>query len=656
MKSLWSDAEAAQYRGPLGPRVYTSRLLGRDKSLVLHGGGNTSVKLREKNLFGEEEEILYVKGSGWDLETIEAAGFTPVMLGYVKRLAALASLSDPQMVNELNTHTLRAGAPSPSVETILHAILPHPYVDHTHADAVLSVSNTPDGERRVREIYGDRVVVIPYIMAGFDLAAYCAREFPRHAGKQTIGMVLLSHGIFSFGKDARESYERMIELVSMAEEYLQRKKAWHPASPAPRTTAVTRDDIAALRRAISDQAGFALVLRVNDSPKFLGFAQRSDVERLSQQGPATPDHVIRTKPFPMLGRDVAGYAKRYRDYYERFASAAKEKKTMLDAAPRMALDPTLGFVAAGRTAKDTAIVEELYDHTMDVILRAEALGGWRALDQRHTFDIEYWDLEQAKLRKAGSPPPFAGEVVLVTGAASGIGKACVESFLKRGAAVVALDRNPAIESLWKRPDVLGVMGDLTDPKAIDAALDAAVKRYGGIDMLVLNAGIFPSSQPIAAIAAESWRSAMTVNVEANLLVMQACHPLLKLAPRGGRVVVVGSKNVPAPGPGAAAYSASKAALNQLARVAALEWAKDGIRINTLHPNQVFDTALWTDEVLASRAKAYNMSVEQYKKNNLLRTEVTSKDVAELAAEMCGPLFAKTTAAQVPVDGGNERVV
>jgi rhamnose utilization protein RhaD (predicted bifunctional aldolase and dehydrogenase)/NAD(P)-dependent dehydrogenase (short-subunit alcohol dehydrogenase family) len=656
MKSLWSDAEAAKYQGPLGLRVYTSRLLGRDKTLVLHGGGNTSVKLREKNLFGEDEDVLYVKGSGWDLETIEAAGFTPVTLGYVRRLAALERLSDPQMVNELNTHMLRAGAPSPSVETILHAILPHTYVDHTHADAVLAVSNAPDGDMRIREIYGDRVVVIPYIMAGFDLAAYCAREFPKQAGKGTLGMVLLSHGIFSFAQDARESYERMIELVSMAEEYLQKKKAWHVALPKVEPVRAKRDEIASLRRAISDQAGFAMILKTNNSEKFLGFARRADVEKLSQQGPATPDHVIRTKPYPMLGRDVAAYARKYREYFEKWAPQAGEKKTMLDAAPRMALDAEIGFVAAGRSARDTAIVEELYDHTIDVILRAEALGGWHALDQRHTFDIEYWDLEQAKLRKAGSAPAFMGEVAVVTGAASGIGKACVDAFLKRGAAVVALDRNPAIGSLWKRPDVLGITVDLTDTKAVDEAFDTAVKQFGGVDMLVLNAGIFPASQPLASIGVDAWKQAMTVNVDAQLQLMQLAHPLLRLAPRGGRIVVIGSRNVPAPGPGAAAYSASKAALNQLARVAALEWAKDGIRINSLHPDAVYDTGLWTADLLNARAKAYNMSVEQYKKRNLLKTEVSSKDVAELAAEMCGPLFAKTTAAQVPVDGGNERVV
>jgi rhamnose utilization protein RhaD (predicted bifunctional aldolase and dehydrogenase)/NAD(P)-dependent dehydrogenase (short-subunit alcohol dehydrogenase family) len=654
MKSRWSDAEAARFTGQLGARVYTSRLLGADRSLVLHGGGNTSVKLREKDLFGEEREVLYVKGSGWDLETIEAEGFVPLPLAYMQRLPLLPALSDAQMVNELNTHVLRAGAPSPSVETLLHALLPHRYVDHTHADAILSVSNAPDGEKRFREIYGERVAVIPYAMAGFQLAALFAREYPRQASAKTIGVVLISHGIVSFGAEARESYERMIELVSVAEEYLQKKKAWHVLGAATSPSSVSREEIASLRRAISEQAGFPVVVKINDNEKFRAFAQRTDVQELSQQGPATPDHLLFTKPVPMIGRDAAAYAGRYREYFER--NVGTQGKTMLDPAPRMVLDRELGFAAAGRDAREAAIIEELYDHTIDVILRAEALGGWRAVSERHLFDIEYWELEQAKLRRAGPAPLFRGEVALVTGAASGIGKACVQAFLRRGAAVAGLDRNPAIETAWLQPGFLGVTVDLTDASAVDKALSRIVRAFGGVDMLVLNAGIFPSSQPLQDVAPDTWKRTMTVNVEAPVRILQFCHPLLRLASNGGRIVVIGSRNVPAPGPGAAAYSASKAALNQVARVAALEWAKDRIRINSLHPDAVYDTGLWTPELLTARAKAYSMTVEQYRRKNLLKTEVASRDVAELAAEMCGPLFAKTTAAQVPVDGGNERVV
>jgi rhamnose utilization protein RhaD (predicted bifunctional aldolase and dehydrogenase)/NAD(P)-dependent dehydrogenase (short-subunit alcohol dehydrogenase family) len=656
MQSLWKDDEARQFQGDLGLRVYTSRLLGRDKSLVLHGGGNTSVKIRERNVFGEEETILYVKGSGWDLETIEPQGFSPVRLAHVLRLAELPSLSDPEMVNQLVTHMLKSSAPAPSIETILHGLMPQKFVDHTHADAVLSVSNSKDGDRRIREVYGKRCVVIPYLMPGFDLAQFCAREFRAQGTKDTVGMVLLNHGIFSFGETARESYERMVELVTLAEKYLDNKQAW---SVTPRQAAPAAVDVnaqATLRRKLSDTAGGPLIVRTVTNERTLGFAQHPQVAKITQQGPATPDHVIRTKRTPMLGTDLPGYIAEYKRYFGEYGAKAREPKTMLDPAPRVVLDPGFGLAAAGRTAKDAAIVDEIYDHTIDVILRAEALGGFQALPAKDIFDVEYWDLEQAKLRKGGKPPVFSGEVALVTGAASGIGKAAAAAFLARGAAVVGIDLDAKIGTLHARPDFLGLRCDLTNEAGVRRAIEQAVLAFGGVDMLVLNAGIFPASRRIAEQPIDEWRRTMTVNLDANLVLLRACHPLLKLAPRGGRVVVVGSKNVPAPGPGAAAYSASKAALNQLARIAALEWGADRIRINTVHPNAVFDTGLWTEEVLAQRAKQYGMSVEAYKTNNVLHTEVTSRDVAELVAEMCGPLFAKTTGAQVPVDGGNERVI
>ncbi|HEX6865463.1 MAG TPA: bifunctional aldolase/short-chain dehydrogenase [Thermoanaerobaculia bacterium] len=657
MKSLWNDAEAAEHPGDLGLRVYTSRLLGRDKSLVLHGGGNTSVKIREKNLLGDEEELLYVKGSGWDLATIEAAGFSPVRMDHLLRLAKLSELSDPQMVNELVTHMTRSSAPVPSVETILHAILPYKFVDHTHADAVVTITNTPGGEERIREIYGGSVVVIPYVMPGFDLARLCAERFPAEAGPGTIGMVLLNHGIFSFAETARESYERMIHLVSLAEQYLDRKGAWD-LGPHPEKETAAPDPlaIARLRHELSKAAGFPMIVTSRRDARTLAFCRRDDVGTIARQGPATPDHVIRTKPLPMVGRDVEGYARAYRESFAEHAPHAKAPRTMLDPAPRVVIDSELGLLAAGRTARDAAIAAEIYEHTMDIIERATFVGGWRALPPRDLFDMEYWDLEQAKLKKAGNPPVFAGEVALVTGAASGIGRACVDSLLARGAAVVGLDLSPAIVGMLPRQDFLGIRADVTKEEDLAAGVSTAVAAFGGVDLLILNAGIFPSSRPIADLALEDWRRVMAINLDANVALLRLGHPFLRLAPGGGRVVVIGSKNVPAPGPGASAYSASKAALTQLARVAALEWGRDGIRINVLHPNAVFDTGVWTPEVLASRAASYGLSVEEYRRNNVLQVEVTSRDVAEAAAELCGPRFAKTTGACLPVDGGNERVI
>jgi len=658
MKNLWDPVEADNYKSDLEQRVYSSRLLGRDSTLVLHGGGNTSVKVRERNILGEDEEILYVKGSGWDLETIQVDGFVPVRMAHLLKLPQLEALPDPQMVNELATQVTRAGAPAPSVETILHAVLPDKFVDHTHADAVLAITNTDGGEARIREIYGQDTVIVPYVMPGFELARACAARFKMEAKPSTIGMILMNHGVFSFGTTAEESYGRMIALVDRAEEYLKQKGAWDLTTAGmPDSDKVSRLELAALRRDVSLAAGSAFVMSTHSDSKSLAFARSSRVSEISQRGPATPDHILRTKRLPMLGRDVPAYAEAYRAYFARNAPHAKESKTMLDPAPRVVLDPGFGLSCIGRTAKEAAIVCDLYSHTIDVISRAEALGGYRALSEQELFEFEHWDLEQAKLRRAGTPPVFSGEIALVTGAAAGIGRACVDALLKRGAVVIGLDRDPIVSTCaGLRSDFLGLPCDVTSEQAVTAALEAGVRAYGGVDMLILNAGVFPGGTRIEALRIEEWRRVLSVNTDANLTLMRECHPLLKLAPKGGRVVVIGSKNVAAPGPGAAAYSASKAALTQLARVAALEWGDSGIRVNMLHPNAVFDTALWTEEVIKARAESYGLSIEAYKRNNVLKTEVRGMDVGELAAELCGPIFAKTTGAQIPVDGGNDRVI
>ncbi|MBT6327886.1 MAG: bifunctional aldolase/short-chain dehydrogenase, partial [Candidatus Thioglobus sp.] len=613
MKNLWNDTEASQFKDDLALRVYTSRLLGQDSSLVLHGGGNTSVKITETNIVGEQEEILYVKGSGWDLISIEAAGFSPVRMAHMIKLAELESLSDPQMVNELKTQLTNASAPAPSVETILHAILPFKYVDHTHADAVVTISNTSNGEERIREIYGDRVVVVPYVMPGFDLSKDVDRLFSEQATDKTEGMVLLNHGIFSFGDTAKQAYDRMIELVDLAEQYLIKQNAWEVKKPSSNVSSKSiRNEIARLRSEISAVIDNPILFNLTNSKQGIDFSNRDDVDDIATRGPVTPDHVIRTKRIPMIGRDVGAYTKAYEAYFKTHEPNAKEQKTILDKAPRVILDPEFGLCAVGKNMGEIGIIADLYEHTMQCILRAEKLGGWQALPASDIFDLEYWDLEQAKLQKGGTSLEFQGEVVLITGAASGIGKACVESFLARGCAVVGIDLNVGIETTSTNNNYLGLVCDVTDESALKDMLEIGVRYFGGIDMVVLNAGIFPGGKTVSDLPTDEWRKIFSVNLDANLTLLREVYPLLKLTPNKGRVVIIGSKNVPAPGPGAASYSASKAALNQLMRVLAMEWGSDGIRLNTLHPNAVFDTGIWTDEVLEARAKHYRLSVHEYK--------------------------------------------
>ena len=657
MRSLWDDREAAGYVGDLAQRVYTARLLGREKSLISLGGGGTSVKIREKNLFGEEEDILYVSGLDRDMGNIETDGFSPLRLNHLIRLVKLDSLSDTQLADEIESHKPDASALAVSLEALLHAVLPHKYVDHVQADAVLAIVNTPGGLERVREVYGDSVVVVPYARTGLPLAKLCAEAFSSGVGENVVGVVLMQQGIVSFGETARVSYERMVDLVARAEQYLVEREARPVSTPtAAAPDRPVRRELAALRQAVSASVGYPVIMSTHTDPLSLSFARRDDVASISQQGPATPGHVIHTKGVPLLGRDVPAFGAAYQAYFAAHAANAGRALTMRDPAPRVILDPEFGMCAIGRTAKEATIVGDAYRHTMEVILTAAALEAYRSLPARDLFDVEYAELEQTGLQGQGELPMFAGEVALVTGAASGIGKACVESFLARGAAVVGLDMNPGIVHMFDRDDFLGVYCDVTDEDGVCQALETAVRTFGGLDILFLNAGIFPPSCPIESLQVSDWHKPLRVIVDANVVLMREAHPLLKASPRYGRVVIMGSQRHLAPGPGTVAYSASKAALVQLARVAALEWGKDGIRVNIINPGRVFGTGVFTEDVLRERAEYYGITVEEYKKDNLLRVEITSRDVGELAAEMCGPLFARSTGLQVLIDGGSDRLI
>ena len=653
MKDLW-DAEGAAECGDdlLALRVYSSRLIGQSVDLVLHGGGNTSVKASFTDIFGVAHDVLYVKGSGWDLATIKAAGFAPVKLDSLLQLSRFDQLSDADMVSAQRAAMLDPSAPTPSVEAILHALIPYRFVDHTHADAVVALSNTPDGEARIRSLYGDRMLIVPYVMPGFVLAKKVAELTAGIDWSKLEGMVLMNHGIFSFADDAKESYQRMIRFVSEAQDALGQRP-----SPSVDGVAVPPLALASLRREVSRVAGTAMLARFDGTPASYAFANIENVRDIATRGPLTPDHVIRTKRVPLIvdgepASAVDSFARKYQAYFEENTDGTL---TMLDSAPRWAVWPTKGTVAFGTRATEVNIVSDIVAHTIGAISDAERLGGWCALPAADIFAVEYWELEQAKLSKAPAGLPLQGRCAVVTGGASGIGYACAVALAKQGAQVTVLDMNPAVTSVFDLPAIHGVVCDVTETAQVRDAIDASVAHTGGLDILVSNAGIFSASNLVGEMPEEEWQRSLDINLSGAMHAVRESIPYLRLG-WDPAVVIIGSKNVSAPGPGAGAYSVAKAGLTQLARVLALELAGDGVRVNTVHPNAVFDTAIWTEEVLASRAARYGMSIEAYRKSNLLHQEITSNDVAAMVCAMAGATFRCTTGAQVPVDGGTERIV
>lgn len=641
---------------PLDELVEVSRLLGSDPRLVLHGGGNTSVKTMRREVTGSDVEVLFVKGSGHDLASIGPEGFAALRLERLRALLPPTQLGDLALLNELRCARLDADAPDPSVETLVHALVPNVAVLHSHADAILALTDTDDGERRVREVYGDSVVVVPYAMPGPDLAAACATAWAAESNERTVGLVVLQHGVFALGDSPREALAIHERLIASAEAYLEEHtpETVGPAMvPLPDVDPV---ELATFRAELSALAGKPVTIRRSTDEEVARFVREPELLAATSHGPLTPDHVIWTKRTPLVGSDLSAYAEGYRAYFADHEHRRDVPLTMLDPAPRVILDERLGMLTVGRNAREASIAEDIYRHTMTGIAASERLGGYRPASAGHVFDLEYWELQQLKLARRDTHLPLAGQVALITGAASGIGKACAQALLDAGASVVGWDLAGGVVEAFDSPEWLGLQVDVTDDDAMQDALRTGVERFGGLDILVVAAGIFPTSQPLGEMPMATWRRTMAVNLDAVAALYGYAYPLLRLAPTHGRVVVIASKNVGAPGPGAAAYSASKAALTQLSRVAALEWASEGIRVNMVHPDAVFDTGLWTPELLAARAEKYGMSIDDYKRRNLMHTEVTSAAVGRLVLAMADDTFACTTGSQVPIDGGNERII
>jgi len=678
MKSLWSKADAkaiVEHYGAKGIgsdlalRVYTSRLLGGDPRLVLHGGGNTSVKTVLPDLLGDPAEVLCVKGSGWDLGNIEPPGLPAVRLAPLRKLRERDALSDEDMVRIQRANLLDPGAPNPSVETLLHAFLPHKFIDHTHATAVLSLADQPDAAERCADLYGPKVGIVPYIMPGFLLARKAAEVF--EAQPEVEGLVLIKHGVFSFGDTAHEAYERMIALVTLAEERLARgRKTVFAAAPLPAEIADVAEIAPILRGAcaLSNAATPGLykrfVLDFRSGPAVRNFVDGAEVKRYGLAGVATPDHTIRTKNYPLIvpvpergGLERFASAVRaavdwfgadYHAYFARHNAASAAKKRELDPVPRVMLVPGLGLFGLGHSAKDAAVAADIAESWVQTVTDAEAVGTFEALPEAELFEMEYWSLEQAKLGSAAEKP-LAGQVALVTGGAGTIGLATARALKEAGAEIALLDRAAADpEGAAKKLGGLGLICDVTDPDAVRAAFGRLAARFGGVDIVISNAGAAWQGR-IGEVDAQTLRDSFELNFFAHQHVAQSAVKIMLAQQTGGCLLFNVSKQALNPGSDFGPYGIPKAATLALMRQYALDYGADGIRANAVNADRIRG-GLLTPEMIAARAKARGVSEADYMGGNLLGREVTAEDVAQAFLQLA--LARNTTAAIATVDGGN----
>jgi rhamnose utilization protein RhaD (predicted bifunctional aldolase and dehydrogenase)/NAD(P)-dependent dehydrogenase (short-subunit alcohol dehydrogenase family) len=680
VKSAWVDRDAQALvdsygERAIGPdlalRVYTTRLLGGDPKLVLHGGGNTSVKTRVRDLMGEDAEVLCVKGSGWDMATIEPAGLPAVRLSPLRKLRALDALTDEEMVRLQRANLIDPMAPNPSVETLLHAFVPEKFVDHTHSTAVLSLVDQPNGPELCAEVYDGRLGIVPYLMPGFALAKKSAEV--HDAAPAVEGLILIKHGIFTFGADAREAYERMIEMVSLAEARLKRaRKAVFAAIRLPQRSAAIAEVAPILRGACSlkdakvEGAWRRLVLDWRASPAILDFVNGAEVKRYSQAGVVTPDHTIRTKNWPLVVpppadgtpddfKSAAAAAARafvaaYRDYFDRNNARANGAKRMLDPLPRVVLVPGLGLVGLGRSKKDARVAADLAQAAVETITDAEAIGRFESISEADMFDVEYWSLEQAKLGKEPEKP-LAGQIAVITGAGGTIGGAAARAFAAAGAEVGLLDLDLAAAQARAREiggAALAVQCDVTDGASVRLAFAKVAETFGGVDIVVSNAGAAWQGR-IGEVDEAVLRQSFELNFFAHQRVAQSAVRIMLAQGTGGVLLFNVSKQAVNPGVNFGPYGLPKAATLFLVRQYALDYGSEGIRANAVNADRI-RSGLLTPEMIAQRSKARGLSEHDYMAGNLLGREVTAEDVAQ--AFLHQALELKTTGDVTTVDGGN----
>ena len=655
MKNRWGADAPSDSAGQL---VYQSTLVGAEESLVLWGGGNNSLKQTAQDLLGNTIDVMLIKSSGSDMKSIAAKQFPAVRLDYIRAIRRREAMTDEEMVDYLTRCLVDPTGPRPSIETLLHAFLPARAVLHTHADAILTIINTRGREETLRRCFGDGVTAVPYRRPGFQLSKDVAAAFENKPDAD--GIVLMNHGLITWGDSAREAYDRHVELVTKAEAFAARKVS----VVVPRKTdAGTLAPI--LRGALSERR--SVILELDDSDEVLDFVNRPDIESLATRGAATPDHLLYTKRFPLVVEPEAGTIRmgvqRYTDRYEAAYKANKSSFAMLDPTPRVILVPGAGMFTAGKDARAARIVRDIFRHTIEIITAAESLGGYESLGDEDAFHAEYWPLELYKLTLLPPERELAGKVAIVTGAASGIGKAVALRFAREGAHVVVTDvdlsrANEVAETIVKEHGLRRAIAtrlDVSDEANVREAFATTCRAYGGVDVIVSNAGI-SSFGLLETLPAEDWDKAFAVNTRGHFLVAREAMRIMREQGRGGSIVFNASKNVTAPGREFGAYSVSKAAEAQLCRIVALEGGEHGIRANMLNPDAIFgDSRFWSDEMRAMRARAYGIDAERlpdfYRNRTLLRTQVTAEDVAEAALFLAGPRSAKTTGTMLPVDGG-----